>query len=144
MRHLLLKAVARLTSRELKAYAKAGAVADEVLSAIRTVAAFGGEAKEVDRCHSLQRLCSCEWLVLPPVQITWTFFTGMTKTLQKLRAGVSKKAPSSEFSKDTCGASFSFALLWPFGTVPSWSSTPRSSLLEVWFRYVRTYSLTRY
>ncbi|NXI76455.1 ABCBB protein, partial [Rhipidura dahli] len=42
-------AVAKLTGRELKAYAKAGAVADEVLSSIRTVAAFGGEKKEVDR-----------------------------------------------------------------------------------------------
>ncbi|XP_075036809.1 bile salt export pump-like [Mixophyes fleayi] len=42
-------AVARLTGRELLAYAKAGAVADEVLSGIRTVAAFGGELKEVDR-----------------------------------------------------------------------------------------------
>ena len=46
---LLLKAVARLTGRELKAYAKAGAVADEVLSSIRTVAAFGGENKEAER-----------------------------------------------------------------------------------------------
>lgn len=45
----MLKAVARLTGRELKAYAKAGAVADEVLSAIRTIAAFGGEDKEADR-----------------------------------------------------------------------------------------------
>uniref|UniRef100_A0A8C5AFI1 ATP-binding cassette, sub-family B (MDR/TAP), member 11a n=1 Tax=Gadus morhua TaxID=8049 RepID=A0A8C5AFI1_GADMO len=44
-----LAAVARLTGRELAAYAKAGAVADEVLSAIRTVAAFGGEDKEVER-----------------------------------------------------------------------------------------------
>uniref|UniRef100_A0A8C5AP69 ATP-binding cassette, sub-family B (MDR/TAP), member 11a n=1 Tax=Gadus morhua TaxID=8049 RepID=A0A8C5AP69_GADMO len=44
-----LMAVARLTGRELAAYAKAGAVADEVLSAIRTVAAFGGEDKEVER-----------------------------------------------------------------------------------------------
>lgn len=44
-----LKGVARLTGRELKAYAKAGAVADEVLSSIRTVAAFGGEQKEADR-----------------------------------------------------------------------------------------------
>lgn len=43
--------MARLTGRELKAYAKAGAVADEVLSAIRTVAAFGGEAKEADRSY---------------------------------------------------------------------------------------------
>uniref|UniRef100_A0A8C0A0D6 Bile salt export pump n=1 Tax=Anas zonorhyncha TaxID=75864 RepID=A0A8C0A0D6_9AVES len=42
-------AVAKLTGRELKAYAKAGAVADEVLSSIRTVAAFGGEKKEVER-----------------------------------------------------------------------------------------------
>uniref|UniRef100_A0A8C6NBD7 Bile salt export pump n=1 Tax=Melopsittacus undulatus TaxID=13146 RepID=A0A8C6NBD7_MELUD len=42
-------AVAKLTGRELKAYAKAGAVADEVLSSIRTVAAFGGEKREVER-----------------------------------------------------------------------------------------------
>uniref|UniRef100_A0AAY5KAJ9 ATP-binding cassette, sub-family B (MDR/TAP), member 11a n=1 Tax=Esox lucius TaxID=8010 RepID=A0AAY5KAJ9_ESOLU len=34
---------------ELQAYAKAGAVADEVLSSIRTVAAFGGEDKEAER-----------------------------------------------------------------------------------------------
>uniref|UniRef100_A0A8C7K183 ATP-binding cassette, sub-family B (MDR/TAP), member 11a n=1 Tax=Oncorhynchus kisutch TaxID=8019 RepID=A0A8C7K183_ONCKI len=44
-----LMAVARLTGRELQAYAKAGSVADEVLSSIRTVAAFGGEDKEVER-----------------------------------------------------------------------------------------------
>lgn len=41
--------VAKLTGQELLAYAKAGAVADEVLSSIRTVAAFGGEMKEVER-----------------------------------------------------------------------------------------------
>nr|XP_046260734.1 bile salt export pump isoform X3 [Scatophagus argus] len=46
---LMAVAVARLTGRELKAYAKAGAVADEVLSSIRTVAAFGGEEKETER-----------------------------------------------------------------------------------------------
>uniref|UniRef100_A0A672KEU6 Bile salt export pump-like n=1 Tax=Sinocyclocheilus grahami TaxID=75366 RepID=A0A672KEU6_SINGR len=44
-----LAAVARLTGRELSAYAKAGAVADEVISSIRTVAAFGGEHKETER-----------------------------------------------------------------------------------------------
>uniref|UniRef100_A0A8C2E097 Bile salt export pump n=1 Tax=Cyprinus carpio TaxID=7962 RepID=A0A8C2E097_CYPCA len=38
-----------LTGMELQAYAKAGAVADEVLSSVRTVAAFGGEKKEVER-----------------------------------------------------------------------------------------------
>ncbi|XP_073490099.1 bile salt export pump-like isoform X2 [Aquarana catesbeiana] len=46
---LMALAVAKLTGRELQAYAKAGAVADEVLSGIRTVAAFGGELKEVER-----------------------------------------------------------------------------------------------
>ncbi|KAL6484522.1 hypothetical protein MHYP_G00065670 [Metynnis hypsauchen] len=46
---LMAMAVARLTGRELQAYAKAGGIADEVLSSIRTVAAFGGEDKETDR-----------------------------------------------------------------------------------------------
>ncbi|XP_018424050.1 PREDICTED: bile salt export pump-like [Nanorana parkeri] len=46
---LMALAVAKLTGRELMAYAKAGAVADEVLSGIRTIAAFGGELKEVER-----------------------------------------------------------------------------------------------
>ncbi|XP_053546038.1 bile salt export pump-like [Bombina bombina] len=46
---LMALAVAKLTGRELKAYAKAGSVADEVLLAIRTVAAFGGEKKEAQR-----------------------------------------------------------------------------------------------
>ncbi|XP_074515463.1 bile salt export pump isoform X1 [Sebastes fasciatus] len=46
---LMAMAVARLTGRELKSYAKAGSVADEVLSSIRTVAAFGGEEKEAER-----------------------------------------------------------------------------------------------
>ncbi|KAG7464136.1 hypothetical protein MATL_G00184000 [Megalops atlanticus] len=49
---LMAMAVSRLTGRELQAYAKAGAVADEVLSAIRTVAAFGGEKKEAERYDS--------------------------------------------------------------------------------------------
>uniref|UniRef100_A0A668ALR7 ATP-binding cassette, sub-family B (MDR/TAP), member 11a n=1 Tax=Myripristis murdjan TaxID=586833 RepID=A0A668ALR7_9TELE len=44
-----IAAVGRLTGQELKCYAKAGAVADEVISSIRTVAAFGGEEKEVER-----------------------------------------------------------------------------------------------
>ena len=35
--------------QEQNAYARAGAVAEEVISSIRTVAAFGGEKKEVVR-----------------------------------------------------------------------------------------------
>ena len=36
-------------NREQKEYASAGAVAEEVLSSIRTVVAFGGEYKEAKR-----------------------------------------------------------------------------------------------
>ncbi|CAN2389829.1 phosphatidylcholine-translocating ATPase activity [Pristimantis euphronides] len=41
--------IVSLTSKELSAYAKAGAVAEEVLSSIRTVVAFGGQEKEIQR-----------------------------------------------------------------------------------------------
>ena len=40
---------AGFASQEQKQYASAGAVAEEVLSSIRTVVAFGGEDKEYDR-----------------------------------------------------------------------------------------------
>ena len=47
-----------LTANAQKQYASAGAVAEEVLSSIRTVVAFGGEQKEVDRsgCVVINRL----------------------------------------------------------------------------------------
>jgi len=45
----MTKLLTSMTSLELDAYAKAGAVAEEVLSAIRTVVAFGGEEKEAGR-----------------------------------------------------------------------------------------------
>ncbi|CAL8095664.1 unnamed protein product [Calicophoron daubneyi] len=41
--------MSRFTLKELEAYSQAGAVAGEVLSAVRTVFAFGGEKKEVKR-----------------------------------------------------------------------------------------------
>ncbi|CAN0362630.1 unnamed protein product [Lampetra fluviatilis] len=46
---MLAKLLGSLTTAELTAYAKAGAVAEEVLMAIRTVVAFGGQQKAVDR-----------------------------------------------------------------------------------------------
>ncbi|XP_062259249.1 bile salt export pump-like [Platichthys flesus] len=46
---LLAMALTQLTEKGLKAYAKAGGVANEALSSIRTVAAFGGEEKEAER-----------------------------------------------------------------------------------------------
>ena len=47
--------VAKLVKFEQKNYASAGAIAEEVLSAIRTVAAFGGEDKAVERWVGQQR-----------------------------------------------------------------------------------------
>uniref|UniRef100_A0A8C6RFC6 Multidrug resistance protein 1 n=1 Tax=Nannospalax galili TaxID=1026970 RepID=A0A8C6RFC6_NANGA len=43
------KILSSFTDKELHAYAKAGAVAEEVLAAIRTVIAFGGQKKELER-----------------------------------------------------------------------------------------------
>ncbi|XP_014643709.1 PREDICTED: multidrug resistance protein 1-like [Ceratotherium simum simum] len=43
------KILSSFTNRELLAYAKAGAVAEEVLAAFRTVIAFGGQKKELER-----------------------------------------------------------------------------------------------
>lgn len=41
--------ISTFTNKELTAYAKAGAVAEEVLAAVRTVVAFGGQRKETER-----------------------------------------------------------------------------------------------
>ncbi|CAK6434576.1 unnamed protein product [Pipistrellus nathusii] len=43
------KILSSFTDKELFAYAKAGSVAEEVLAAIRTVIAFGGQKKELER-----------------------------------------------------------------------------------------------
>ncbi|XP_067862964.1 ATP-binding cassette, sub-family B (MDR/TAP), member 4 isoform X2 [Heptranchias perlo] len=46
-----LQILTSFTKQEQSAYAKAGAVAEEVLSAFRTVIAFGGQKKEIERYH---------------------------------------------------------------------------------------------
>ncbi|KPJ18849.1 Multidrug resistance protein-like 49 [Papilio machaon] len=46
---VVAKVQSSLTTQELKAYSIAGVVAEEVLSSIRTVVAFGGEEKEIER-----------------------------------------------------------------------------------------------
>ena len=44
-----VKLSSMLTTNELKSYAKAGAIAEEVFTAIRTVFAFNGAKKEHQR-----------------------------------------------------------------------------------------------
>ena len=51
-----LQIVASYGTKEQDAYAKAGAVAEEVLSSVRTVVAFGGEHKEAARYAGI-RVC---------------------------------------------------------------------------------------
>ncbi len=46
---MIARSQTTLTEKELAAYGKAGAIAEEVLSSIRTVIAFGGQQKEVKR-----------------------------------------------------------------------------------------------
>ncbi|NWU88536.1 MDR1 protein, partial [Upupa epops] len=48
---LWAKVLSAFTDKEQNAYAKAGAVAEEVLGAVRTVIAFGGQEKEIKRYH---------------------------------------------------------------------------------------------
>ena len=47
--HSLCVVITRFSNAEQKEYAGAGAVAEEVLSSIRTVVSFGGEHKEAAR-----------------------------------------------------------------------------------------------
>eukprot|EP00731_Ephydatia_muelleri_P030841 Em0022g355a len=58
----IAKVIASFTFREQKAYASAGAVAEEVLSSIRTVVAFGGEEKEVERYNVVLKKARTEGL----------------------------------------------------------------------------------
>ena len=46
---VVAKMQSSLTEKELKSYSKAGSVAEEVLGSIRTVVAFGGQEKELER-----------------------------------------------------------------------------------------------
>ena len=45
----MFQLVSKATAQELDAYAKAGAIAEEVLGSIRTVVAFGGQLRECER-----------------------------------------------------------------------------------------------
>lgn len=59
-----------MTVKELNSYSHAGSAAEEVLSAIRTVIAFGGEDKEIQRFVMRMKRS----IIYPCIQIlTWKF-----------------------------------------------------------------------
>lgn len=44
-----MQLISKLAKKETDAYGMAGAIAEEILSSVRTVVSFGGESKEIDR-----------------------------------------------------------------------------------------------
>ena len=69
------------SDKELAAYAKAGAVAEEALGAIRTVIAFGGQKRELERSgrpfvHWLKGLTS--------ITFDYLFFCGVRATVHMI------------------------------------------------------------
>lgn len=68
------------SDKELAAYAKAGAVAEEALGAIRTVIAFGGQNKELERSGSF----SIWWFRESTFIWFHSFFCGMRLLLFSL------------------------------------------------------------
>merc|ERR1719266_732216 len=52
---IITKSQTLLTEKEFAAYGRAGAIAEEVLASIRTVVAFGGQKKELEKyCSELK------------------------------------------------------------------------------------------
>ena len=47
--NIFWQVISAMTKQEMQAYSQAGGVAEEVLSCIRTVLAFGGQKKELER-----------------------------------------------------------------------------------------------
>ncbi|KAF5272755.1 hypothetical protein FQA39_LY07782 [Lamprigera yunnana] len=69
----------KLAKQEMEAYGEAGAIAEEALSSIRTVVAFGGQKKEEERYDKLL-LFACK------NNITRLFFNGITNGIMWLFA----------------------------------------------------------
>ncbi|KAG8177035.1 hypothetical protein JTE90_024081 [Oedothorax gibbosus] len=86
------KIQASVSRKEMQAYGTAGAVAEEVLSSIRTVAAFGGEKKEIQR-KGIKRgfitaLSSSMTWVLSKLGFSLTFWYGVRLVVEgRLSAG---------------------------------------------------------
>ena len=49
MQNICVQIIGKMVSKELKAYGKAGAVAEEVISSIRTVLCYNGQERETHR-----------------------------------------------------------------------------------------------
>lgn len=97
--HGLLQIVISLTSKELKAYSKAGAVAEEVLSSIRTVVAFGAQEKEIQRSVSLLMTICLVFFFFFPKSIALCFvFLRYTQNLKYAKDVGIKKAIASKLS----------------------------------------------
>ncbi|KAF0883310.1 ABCB5 protein, partial [Crocuta crocuta] len=95
---LFSRIIISLSSKELNAYSKAGAVAEEVLSSIRTVVAFGAQEKEVQRSVPLI-MAIFSWFYFSPKSVTLCFvFLRYTQNLKNAKDVGIKKAIASKLS----------------------------------------------
>ena len=93
------------SDKELAAYAKAGAVADEALGAIRTVIAFGGQKRELERSGR----SFVHWLKeLAFITFCYLFFCGMRATV--LTVTKSQTQTEDTFSTQACTRVYCFPL----------------------------------
>uniref|UniRef100_A0A452DY09 Multidrug resistance protein 1 n=1 Tax=Capra hircus TaxID=9925 RepID=A0A452DY09_CAPHI len=91
------KILSSYTDKELLAYAKAGAVAEEVLAAIRTVISFGGQKKELERFES--PFLSCNSMLL--LHIPQVFFSVLLGTFS-----IGQASPNIEAFANARGAAY--------------------------------------
>ena len=101
-----LQLVALASASEVKAYARAGAIAEEVLGAIRTVVAFGGQNKECERLVS--QLCPA--LPLPPPPPACSI--SISLWIKSLRQGGSYSWGSWRGHKDSSGIWWTEQRMW--------------------------------
>ena len=122
---VIAKSQTLLTEKEFAAYGRAGAIAEEVLSSIRTVVAFGGQKKEVERFEKKVKIQyyyihSCLYFsILLELQLSNQFAIFYSSHMQEEPALC--EAYSWRLEVPLCGLSSMPAMRLHFGTESSLS-----------------------
>lgn len=109
---MVCKVQTNLKEREMEAYGKAGSVAEEVFSSIKTVMAFSGQKKEIERFVALVS----DAVLLLFYKICFDCCTGMTKNWRILEKLESEEEYSLAWVEGSCGLSLTLVTLLHFGT----------------------------
>ena len=102
-----------LSKDESENYAEAGAVAEEVLSSVRTVVAFGGQEKEVGKYAALLKSAQKNAFIRGGLTATTMgLFFGSASKSSIRRFVITEKAPTRAFSSlKTATTAFTFKTL---------------------------------